>query len=155
MERRVALAAREMACLEFPAVSARMELVVAHYDDLAKLFRSVMPNMFSTPVRSDLKAKALGTWLQSEILAGVGRAGRTASARLISDRAIEEFCNRDDKERQYQYRSQLECSAGDFRAAREYLARSLRLDDFSHDRSEEHTSELQSLAYLVCRLLPE
>src|SRR2546423_15607980 len=25
----------------------------------------------------------------------------------------------------------------------------------SHDRSEEHTSELQSLAYLVCRLLLE
>src|SRR5205823_14531965 len=24
-----------------------------------------------------------------------------------------------------------------------------------HERSEEHTSELQSLAYLVCRLLPE
>src|SRR5687767_15185487 len=27
--------------------------------------------------------------------------------------------------------------------------------DFSHKRSEEHTSELQSLAYLVCRLLLE
>src|SRR2546425_6822266 len=32
------------------------------------------------------------------------------------------------------------------------------LDDLvfgGHDRSEEHTSELQSLAYLVCRLLLE
>src|SRR5205823_10797773 len=28
-------------------------------------------------------------------------------------------------------------------------------DDVSFDRSEEHTSELQSLAYLVCRLLLE
>src|SRR2546425_6149028 len=28
-------------------------------------------------------------------------------------------------------------------------------DGFQHDRSEEHTSELQSLAYLVCRLLLE
>src|SRR2546425_3105122 len=28
-------------------------------------------------------------------------------------------------------------------------------DDAGHDRSEEHTSELQSLAYLVCRLLLE
>src|SRR2546425_1953326 len=27
--------------------------------------------------------------------------------------------------------------------------------DFNADRSEEHTSELQSLAYLVCRLLLE
>src|SRR2546423_11973490 len=29
------------------------------------------------------------------------------------------------------------------------------LDDFLEVRSEEHTSELQSLAYLVCRLLLE
>src|SRR2546425_3599638 len=29
------------------------------------------------------------------------------------------------------------------------------LDDFHVQRSEEHTSELQSLAYLVCRLLLE
>src|SRR3989441_9022631 len=30
-----------------------------------------------------------------------------------------------------------------------------RLDRVAHERSEEHTSELQSLAYLVCRLLLE
>src|SRR2546425_11705088 len=30
-----------------------------------------------------------------------------------------------------------------------------RTDDLPHERSEEHTSELQSLAYLVCRLLLE
>src|SRR2546425_8217455 len=29
------------------------------------------------------------------------------------------------------------------------------LPNFTKDRSEEHTSELQSLAYLVCRLLLE
>src|SRR2546425_8113198 len=29
------------------------------------------------------------------------------------------------------------------------------LEDFQKERSEEHTSELQSLAYLVCRLLLE
>src|SRR2546425_7338023 len=31
----------------------------------------------------------------------------------------------------------------------------LGLPPFPHKRSEEHTSELQSLAYLVCRLLLE
>src|SRR2546425_6044381 len=31
----------------------------------------------------------------------------------------------------------------------------VRLVSARHDRSEEHTSELQSLAYLVCRLLLE
>src|SRR2546425_2853599 len=30
-----------------------------------------------------------------------------------------------------------------------------QLDAGAHERSEEHTSELQSLAYLVCRLLLE
>src|SRR2546425_11908808 len=38
------------------------------------------------------------------------------------------------------------------------LARGVRDDaqeDHARDRSEEHTSELQSLAYLVCRLLLE
>src|SRR2546425_11223414 len=30
-----------------------------------------------------------------------------------------------------------------------------RIADGQHNRSEEHTSELQSLAYLVCRLLLE
>src|SRR3989441_7290491 len=34
-------------------------------------------------------------------------------------------------------------------------ARAWAFGDFDNDRSEEHTSELQSLAYLVCRLLLE
>src|SRR5205823_8662382 len=35
------------------------------------------------------------------------------------------------------------------------IARANRLDWMNNRRSEEHTSELQSLAYLVCRLLLE
>src|SRR2546425_9397574 len=35
------------------------------------------------------------------------------------------------------------------------LFQRLDADFFEKDRSEEHTSELQSLAYLVCRLLLE
>src|SRR2546425_2322204 len=42
---------------------------------------------------------------------------------------------------------------GDVHAEHEELAVG-KVDD-THDRSEEHTSELQSLAYLVCRLLLE
>src|SRR2546425_3493393 len=38
---------------------------------------------------------------------------------------------------------------------RGYPISSLLLWDVPEDRSEEHTSELQSLAYLVCRLLLE
>src|SRR5687767_15723973 len=49
--------------------------------------------------------------------------------------------------------------AGDFRAhvapGEDERHRRLRDAGFLGDRSEEHTSELQSLAYLVCRLLLE
>src|SRR2546425_1839278 len=48
---------------------------------------------------------------------------------------------------------------GTFRAPLTFGAgsrpRSVAVGDFNGDRSEEHTSELQSLAYLVCRLLLE
>src|SRR5687767_15645128 len=37
----------------------------------------------------------------------------------------------------------------------QYAGRLHRLHDGKRERSEEHTSELQSLAYLVCRLLLE
>src|SRR5687767_15725307 len=37
----------------------------------------------------------------------------------------------------------------------ETIVKSLEVADRNLDRSEEHTSELQSLAYLVCRLLLE
>src|SRR5687767_15472721 len=47
------------------------------------------------------------------------------------------------------FRSRRRCGAG----ARRRLPRCLRAH--TQARSEEHTSELQSLAYLVCRLLLE
>src|SRR2546425_8442507 len=43
----------------------------------------------------------------------------------------------------------------DIRCADERRERLLHLHDDRQQRSEEHTSELQSLAYLVCRLLLE
>src|SRR2546425_6760955 len=55
------------------------------------------------------------------------------------------------------FRSRL---AGDDELAREFTQDTFvrafeRLGSFRGERSEEHTSELQSLAYLVCRLLLE
>src|ERR1041384_5318169 len=45
-------------------------------------------------------------------------------------------------------------SVGVFMVFRGHCVRRTENNDFCH-RSEEHTSELQSLAYLVCRLLLE
>src|SRR5205823_14738353 len=45
--------------------------------------------------------------------------------------------------------------AGRVPKSRPCETRSVRVSGFGPPRSEEHTSELQSLAYLVCRLLLE
>src|SRR5687767_15332747 len=47
------------------------------------------------------------------------------------------------------------CVAGSFHAASTRTKSASRPISCSAERSEEHTSELQSLAYLVCRLLLE
>src|SRR2546425_7481393 len=54
------------------------------------------------------------------------------------------------------FRSEITQGNDDFRRKRKVhtKARKQRGEN-RHDRSEEHTSELQSLAYLVCRLLLE
>jgi tetratricopeptide (TPR) repeat protein len=122
-------------CFEHNAASFRMEVAAKYYGELGVLFHVALPDVFPERVRSDLYGRVLGTWLQSEILAGLCRAdaGRLDQARRLNEQAIEEFPAEVDKERQYQYRSQLETAAGDFPTARRYLARSLRLAQDSHE----------------------
>src|SRR5438309_6903364 len=50
------------------------------------------------------------------------------------------------------FRSPLMCTSAEVTAMN---AKALALDQYAHDRSEEHTSELQSQFHLVCRLLLE
>jgi hypothetical protein len=122
-------------CFQHDAASARMEVAARYYGELGSLFHVALPEVFPDRVRSDLHGRVLGTWLQSEILAGLCRAdhARLDRARALSERAIDEFPAEADRERQYQYRSQLEAAAGNFAAARSYLARSLRLQEDSHE----------------------
>jgi hypothetical protein len=121
----IARAVQQTDCFEFAEASAQMESIAERYEHLAKLFSGSLPDQFQQEIHSDLRAKALGTWLQSEILDGFKNNERLASARRLSDAAISEFHNRIDKERQYQYRCQLETLAGNFATAREFLAWSL------------------------------
>jgi hypothetical protein len=120
----VALSVHETDAWEFASAARRMDAVVAQYDELGELLPSTKVRM-----RSELKAKALGTRLQVEILRNDGNADL---ARKLSDAAIDEFSSLDDKDRQYQYRSHLECLTGEFAASRGYLARSLHLNDDAH-----------------------
>jgi hypothetical protein len=128
----VAEAVHRTDCFDYAAAASRMSVVAGYYGSFAELFHSALPDLFPTRVRSDLHGRALGTWLQSEILAGLREPARLPAARELSDRAIDEFVAVGDKDRQYQYRSQLETAAGNFAEARRYLAHSLGLDSDMH-----------------------
>jgi tetratricopeptide (TPR) repeat protein len=132
MEGLVAQAVHQTDCLEYDVASKRMELVAKYYKDLSSLFIDAFPEVFPERVCSELRGKALGTWLQSEIYAASYDPKRLVKAKEINEQAIEEFPTSSDKERQYQYRCQLETMAGEFQVAREYLAESLGLDAATH-----------------------
>jgi tetratricopeptide (TPR) repeat protein len=122
-------------CFEHGRACARMGVAANYYGELGSLFQAALPEVFPARVRSDLHGRVLGTWLQSELLAGLCHddQARLDRARELSERAIDEFPAEADRERQYQYRSQIEAAAGNFTDARRWLARSLHLADDSHD----------------------
>jgi hypothetical protein len=91
----------------------------------------------------------LGTWLQAEILAGLEDPQRLVTARRLSEQATDEFVAEEDKQRQYQYRSQLETAAGCFEAARTYLARGLGIKEDSHAALAEAISSLGGQAKML------
>jgi hypothetical protein len=130
--------------MEHSAAAALMETVANYYAELSGLFNAALPEVFPEGVRSDLRGMALGTWVQAEMYAGLSDPCRLEQARVISDQAIDEFSDPDDKERQYQYRCQLETYAGQLSTAREFLAKSLRAADSSHAEIASTISRLGS-----------
>ncbi|WP_437621520.1 hypothetical protein [Sorangium sp. So ce1151] len=129
----IAQAVHRTDCFAFDDASARMKLVAGYYRELSGLFSAAMPDVFPDRIRSNARGEALGTWLQSEMYAGLRDATRLNVARQLSDEAIAEFATDDDKARQRQYRCHIETLAGVFAAAREFLAQSLGLASTTHD----------------------
>jgi hypothetical protein len=122
----------------------RMKSFDQFVDGVGSLFHTELPEIFPEIVRSDVRGKLLGTWLQAvadNILVDPPSADR---ARELSDSALIEFNDPDHISRQQQYRSQIESLAGDPVAARDWLGRSLGLGEgASH---EDLGKELDSLA---------
>lgn len=87
-------------CFEHDAASKRMEVAAKYYGELGSPFHVILPDVFPERVRSDLHGRVLGTWLQSEVLAGLGRADATRldRARRLSEQAIDEFPARTGQE---------------------------------------------------------
>lgn len=122
---------------EFDRVSSDMRLVAKSLETQSDLFSNYETGEFPDPIKFDLRAKAIGTLVQSEMLKGFSDIDRLRATRQLSDAAIAEFTDPRDQARQYQYRCHLETIASDYEAARRYLMRSIREplsseDDFSH-----------------------
>jgi hypothetical protein len=114
-----------------------MRLVADSLETQSDLFSAYLSSDFPEPIKFDVRAKAIGTLLQNEILKGFTGAAHLDETRALSDTAINEFVDPRDKARQFQYRCHLETIAGDFSAARRYLIWSIRKaqtqeSDFSH-----------------------
>lgn len=122
---------------EFDRVANDMRLVAKSLETQSDLFSSYQDGEFPDPIKFDLRAKAIGTLVQSEMLKGFADPERLQETRRLSDAAIAEFSDSKDQARQFQYRCHLETLAGDFPAARRYLIWSIRKarteeSDFSH-----------------------
>ena len=139
---------------KFTEASSKMKAVADYYESLSDLFHDALPEYFPTTVKSRIRGMALGTYLQSELFAGLQFPERFENARRISDEAINEFILEDDKKRQFQYRAQLEAFAGNFQEAAKYLAMSINSEKSDFESLLKKISELtgfsQGFALLHC-----
>ncbi len=139
MDGLIAQAVHYTDCFEFDKASQRMRFVADSLKMQSNRFHELMPHDFPEKLRFDLRARALGTLVQSEVFAGATDPARLQSARRGSEEAIAEFNSFSDRTRQYQYRCHLETVARDFATARKYLVRSLEGTDkepalYSHNK---------------------
>lgn len=139
MDGMIAQAVHYTDCYDFDKASRQMRFVADSLKMQSNQFHKLMPDDFPEKLRFDLRARALGTLVQSEIFAGVTDLARLQSARDASEEAIAEFTSYSDRARQYQYRCHLETVARDYATARKYLVWSLERTDnepveYSHDK---------------------
>lgn len=139
MEGLVAKAVHYTDCFEFEKAIKETQFVIDFYDyfcgeEMQYFFIDIIQNDDNIDeIKSDLRAKSLGTCLQAQIYQYLQNNDRDllTKARENSEKAIAEFVALDDKKRQYQYRCQLESVAGNFNTVRQYLAKSLDLNEES------------------------
>jgi|ERR1041384_1292037 hypothetical protein len=149
MDGLIAQAVHYTDCFEFDKASERMRFVADSLKLQSNRFHELMPGDFPEKLRFDLRARALGTLVQSEIFAGATDPARLQSARRANEEAIAEFKSYSDRARQYQYRCHLETVARDFAVARKYLVRSLEATgtaprEYSHQRIANLIRELST-----------
>ncbi|MCK5945522.1 MAG: hypothetical protein KAI24_26265 [Planctomycetes bacterium] len=131
---------------EFAKARDKALRVADFHEQLGSLFQDALPEHFSAGVRSKRRGEALGTALQAEAYRCLAESDSFDSARELSDLALEEFDQSDDRTRQMQYRCQLETMAGEFDTARQWLCRSMGIpEDSDHGAIATHITSITSL----------
>lgn len=139
----IAQAVHKNDCFDHQAAKASMESVAGFFENLTGFFSDAFPGLFPESVQSDLWAKALGTKVQSETFLLLQGKGELEQVRQTSDAAIEQFALLSDKQRQYQFRSEIEAIGGNWDLAREFLAKSLGCEVSSHEAIATTIAELE------------
>lgn len=129
-------------CFEHQHVCQKMDLVSNYYRTLGSLFRDAYEGVFPESVRSKVCGEALGTKVQSQIFLLLGGNISANEVRNTSEQAIEQFADDHDRQRQYQYRSEIESIEGQWQAAREYLAKGIGFDKSDHDSLGQYIAGL-------------
>lgn len=129
-------------CFEHQDVCQKMDLVSNYYCTLGGLFRDAYEDVFPGTVRSKVCGEALGTKVQSQIFLLLGGSISANEVRNTSEQAIEQFADDHDRQRQYQYRSEIESIEGQWQAAREYLAKGIGFDKSDHDSVGQYIAGL-------------
>jgi hypothetical protein len=102
-------------------IDGRLEALLGLSDELI--------SMPGREIRSDLRGRILGTALQAACKAARRDPRMLDEARNLSDKALEQFEQPSDRQRQAGYRFEIELEAGDLAAALVWLARSMALPD--------------------------
>ena len=119
-------------CFEYEEATRIMRTVDGFYSNLSSLLSDALPGVFPELVRSRQRGMALGTQLQSEMFAGLADPSRLDEARRCNKMAMDEFVSEYDRQRQYQYRCQIETFAGKLADARSWLSKSLGIENKTH-----------------------
>lgn len=84
-------------------------------------------------IKSDVKGKVFGNRLQARLNLIKTDSTQYELAVIDSESAMKEFSRLSDLKRQYQYRSRIEYEAGDYKAALEWLEKSILTNDSNGD----------------------
>lgn len=113
---------------DFSGVIKSMNQLENLLENTIELFPLALQDELNIDVQgmnADILGKVLGTRLQAHCFLSRKDKYHLEYARTDSNRAIEQFVNESDLSRQYQYRSQLECEAGNFEDSLQWLGKSV------------------------------